>query len=155
MFGIMHVVEVNPRNIEIDPILPSLTGQQLAAAQLVAGGLPTKALAGELGTTTRTVNRWKLGAEFRVEVRRVHELIAMQRAKGRPHERPTPRLFSGGVMVRGRSEPADLTRLSPRRAAANYPSTGSVDRPSIKSIEQDSLEVEAMIAELLGEKKAK
>lgn len=110
-----------------------LTGRQLAAARLVADGLPTLDVAGELKTTARTVNRWKERPDFQAEVRRVHELMAIQRAKGRPHPQPAQRLFSPG------------------RSAADYPSARAVDRPPAKSIEQENLEVEAMISQLLGE----
>jgi len=71
------------RKIENDgpkPKAPTLTPRQLLAARMFVARMRSAEVAVEIGTTRRTVNRWKQTIPFQVEVRRLHELVALQYA---------------------------------------------------------------------------
>lgn len=121
-----------------DPRTPRLNRKQLLAARLVAEGCSPRQVAGQLGTTSRTVNRWKSVPRFQLEVARVHELITIQKSKTQP-DRPPDFLFSGGAQLRGRDGRTDH----------RYPSASQIDRPPLKLIEQADREIESLIADLL------
>ena len=88
-------------------------------------------LAEELGTTQRTINRWKASPEFQAEIRRVHELMAIQ----------STAVSDGG----GRASPRPRARpRSPR------PDTVLLERSA--ALEQEHREVEAMIAQILDQR---
>ena len=87
-------------------------------------------LAAELGTTQRTINRWKSSATFQAEVRRLHELMAIQGA--------------------GVSGDVDGVRAShKRRARAPWPRGDAMPTERWAARQQEHVEVEAMIAEIL------
>ena len=56
----------------------ALTSRQLAATRWVAQGMSSSAVARKLGTIRQTINRWKQLPAFEAEVRRLHEMLAMQ-----------------------------------------------------------------------------
>ena len=91
-------------NSKTNPIAQRLSARQFAAARWVVQGMSSAEVAEQMNTTARTINRWKRLDSFRYEVRRLHELIAMQMSRPTP-ARPAAR----------KSEPSFVRERTPSK----------------------------------------
>lgn len=73
-----------------NPISKPLTPFQLHAARCLAHGLTTDQAADDVGTTRRTINRWRKLPAFAMEIIRLHELILLEQVM--PRAKPASRL---------------------------------------------------------------
>lgn len=75
-----------------NPISKPLTSLQLHAARCLAHGLTTDQTAYDVGTTRRTINRWRKLPAFAMEIVRLHEIILLEQVipRARPTSPPEP-----------------------------------------------------------------
>ena len=76
--------KTNPNSRELPAAdVGSLSPQRLAAARLLARGRRVAEVAAELRVTRQVLWKWRRDPAFRVELARLHELIARQPREGR------------------------------------------------------------------------
>jgi hypothetical protein len=81
----MQNAKTNPKPPAVSlPNSPSLTPRQLAAARLLILGMGSAEVARRVGTTQRSVNRWKSSLPFQSELMRMHDLLLTMQIQ--PHQ---------------------------------------------------------------------
>jgi transposase-like protein len=97
-----------------------LSPRQLAVARALVRGGPITAVARQTQTSRHTINRWRRLPKFQQEIRRLHELLAMQ-----SNPQPVPCLPS--------SKPAVASAARPSRPV---PDTRGIDRQFDKRLDE-------------------